>query len=104
MRSFIGYFTVCIGLVAAFCGHANPVRVVSQTVAPTNCFSRGSPSMRGLGAVTSYVLTNFTITYERNAQIVFCLLGGLEDRSWEHVAMASAVIPCAAPGFVLELS
>ena len=48
-----------------------------------------------LGAVTSYVLTNFTISYERNAQIVFWLLGGLEDRSWEHVAMASAVIPCA---------
>lgn len=49
-----------------------------------------------LGGVTSYVLTNFTISYERNAQIVFWLLGGLEDRSWEHVAMASAVIPCAA--------
>jgi iron complex transport system permease protein len=49
-----------------------------------------------LGAVTSYVLSNFTISYERNAQIIFWLLGGLEDRSWEHVAMAAAVIPCAA--------
>lgn len=38
-----------------------------------------------LGAVTSYVLTNFTLSYERNAQIIFWLLGGLEDRTWEHV-------------------
>ena len=49
-----------------------------------------------LGAVTSYVLSNFTLTYERNAQIVFWLLGGLEDRTWEHALMAAAVIPCAA--------
>jgi iron complex transport system permease protein len=49
-----------------------------------------------LGAVVSYVLTNFTISYERNAQIVFWLLGGLEDRTWEHAAMALAILPCAA--------
>jgi iron complex transport system permease protein len=46
--------------------------------------------------VVSYVLSNFTITYERNAQIIFWLLGGLEDRTWEHAAMAVAVLPCAA--------
>jgi iron complex transport system permease protein len=49
-----------------------------------------------LGAVTSYVLTNFTISYERNAQIVFWLLGGLEDRSWDHVAVAVPVLLAAA--------
>ena len=49
-----------------------------------------------LGAVTSYVLTNFTLTYERNAQIIFWLLGGLEDRTWEHVAMAAPVLAAAA--------
>lgn len=48
-----------------------------------------------LGAVTSYVLSNFTITYERNAQIIFWLLGGLEDRTWEHAAIALGVLPCA---------
>lgn len=48
-----------------------------------------------LGAVTSYVLTNFTISYERNAQILFWLLGGLEDRSWEHVQMAAPVVLAA---------
>lgn len=49
-----------------------------------------------LGAVTSYVLTNFTLTYERNAQILFWLLGGLEDRTWEHVAIALPVLLGAA--------
>lgn len=49
-----------------------------------------------LGAVTSYVLSNFTLTYERNAQIIFWLLGGLEDRNWEHVLMATPVVLCAA--------
>ncbi|PTX92383.1 iron ABC transporter permease [Opitutus sp. ER46] len=48
-----------------------------------------------LGAVTSYVLTNFTMTYERNAQILFWLLGGLEDRTWEHVAMAAPILVAA---------
>lgn len=45
-----------------------------------------------LGAVTSYVLSSFTLTYERNVQIIFWLLGGLEDRTWEHVWMVSPVI------------
>jgi ABC-type Fe3+-siderophore transport system, permease component len=49
-----------------------------------------------LGSVTSYVLSNFTLTYERNAQIIFWLLGGLEDRAWEHVWMVSPVIVAAA--------
>ncbi len=49
-----------------------------------------------LGAVTSYVLSNFTLSYERNAQIIFWLLGGLEDRTWDHVWMASPVVLGAA--------
>jgi iron complex transport system permease protein len=45
-----------------------------------------------LGAVTSYVLSQASLTYERNAQILFWLLGGLEDRTWEHVAMAAPIV------------
>lgn len=41
-----------------------------------------------LGAVTTYVLS----AYERNTQILFWLLGGIEDRTWEHVAMAAPVL------------
>jgi iron complex transport system permease protein len=49
-----------------------------------------------LGAVTSYVLSNYTISYERNAQIIFWLLGGLDDRSWEHVWIVAPVLLAAA--------
>lgn len=49
-----------------------------------------------LGAVTSYVLSNFTLSYERNAQILFWLLGGLEDRTWEHAAIALPILVAAA--------
>jgi iron complex transport system permease protein len=49
-----------------------------------------------LGAVTSYVLSNFTLTYERNAQILFWLLGGLEDRTWEHAVIALPILGAAA--------
>lgn len=41
-----------------------------------------------LGGVTTYVLS----AYERNTQILFWLLGGIEDRTWEHVAMAAPVL------------
>lgn len=49
-----------------------------------------------LGAITSYVLSNFTLSYERNAQILFWLLGGLEDRTWEHVLMCLPTVVAAA--------
>ncbi len=45
-----------------------------------------------LGAVTTYVLS----AYERNTQILFWLLGGVEDRTWEHVAMAAPVLVVGA--------
>jgi len=49
-----------------------------------------------LAAVTSYVLSEFTGPYERNAQILFWLLGGLEDRTLEHVAIALPILAAAA--------
>ncbi|RKX33597.1 MAG: iron ABC transporter permease [Verrucomicrobia bacterium] len=51
-----------------------------------------------LAAVTSFVLSQSILSYERNAQILFWLLGGLEDRSWEHVWM---VLPTALAAILL---
>ncbi|MFA5264495.1 MAG: iron ABC transporter permease [Opitutaceae bacterium] len=48
-----------------------------------------------LGAVTSYVLSQHTALYERNTQILFWLLGGLEDRTWEHVVVATPILLAA---------
>ena len=41
-----------------------------------------------LGAGTSFLLTTTVGHFEVNAQILFWLMGGLESRAWEHVAMA----------------
>jgi len=49
-----------------------------------------------LGAVTSYVLTQYTGLYERNTQILFWLMGGVEDRTWEHVQIALPIVVAAA--------
>lgn len=49
-----------------------------------------------LGSVTSYVLSVHTALYERTSQILFWLMGGLEDRGWEHVLMASPIVLAAA--------
>jgi iron complex transport system permease protein len=51
-----------------------------------------------LAAVTSFVLSQSILSYERNAQILFWLLGGLEDRSWKHVWM---VLPTALAAILL---
>ena len=49
-----------------------------------------------LGAVTSYVLSNTVLSHERNTQIIFWLLGGLENRTWEHVAVTAPILLGAA--------
>ncbi len=38
-----------------------------------------------LGAATSFVLSLSVSSFERSGQILFWLLGSLEDRTWEHV-------------------
>ncbi|MDR2512511.1 MAG: iron ABC transporter permease [Puniceicoccales bacterium] len=48
-----------------------------------------------LGAVTSYILSDSILSHERNAQIIFWLLGGLENRTWEHVVVATPILLAA---------
>jgi iron complex transport system permease protein len=49
-----------------------------------------------LGAVTSYVLSDSVLSQERQANILFWLLGGLERCAWEHVAVAAPILIFAA--------
>jgi iron complex transport system permease protein len=63
-----------------------------------------------LGAITSYVLSRFIGQYDRNASILFWLLGGLDDRTWEHIVVALpvvvaslALLPLARPMDLLSL-
>ncbi len=48
-----------------------------------------------LSSVVSFVLSNSALSFERTAHIMYWLLGGLEDRTWEHVGMASPIAICA---------
>lgn len=49
-----------------------------------------------LGAVTSFVLSRQTAIFDRQTQILFWLMGGLEDRTWEHALMAAPIVLAAA--------
>jgi iron complex transport system permease protein len=40
-----------------------------------------------LGAATSFALSVAASAYDRGTRILFWLMGGLEDRTWEHAAM-----------------
>lgn len=48
-----------------------------------------------LGAVTGYFLCRHTNVFDRNAQMVFWLMGGLEDRTWQDVLIALPVVVAA---------
>ncbi|HJW09178.1 MAG TPA: iron ABC transporter permease [Holophagaceae bacterium] len=53
-----------------------------------------------LGAATSFVLTVTAGRFEKSGAMVFWLMGGLEDRTWEHVGMC---LPGIALGCLLLL-
>ena len=73
------------------------VLILAQSGASTERLLLAGVALNALlGAVTSYVLSNFTLTYERNAQIIFWLMGGLEDRTWEHVIVCAPTLLAAA--------
>ncbi len=93
-------FSLWIMPLAAVLGAAlatGAVLILAQSGASTERLLLAGVALNALlGAITSYVLSNFTLTYERNAQIIFWLLGGLEDRTWEHVWIAAPTVLAAA--------
>lgn len=90
------YFTVPVVAIVGAVGATLAVVVLAKQGASTERLLLAGIALNALlGAVTSYVLSNFTLSYERNAQIIFWLLGGLEDRTWEHVGMASPIVVAA---------
>tara|TARA_B110000483_G_scaffold75088_2_gene93431 strand:- start:5314 stop:6291 length:978 start_codon:yes stop_codon:yes gene_type:complete len=86
------YFTVPVAAIGGAVAATMAVVVLAKQGASTERLLLAGVALNALlGAVTSYVLSNFTLSYERNAQIIFWLLGGLEDRTWEHVLMAAPI-------------
>jgi cobalamin transport system permease protein len=95
-----GYASVFILPASAIAGSfvaTAAVLILAQRGASTERLLLAGIALNALlAAVTSYVLSNFTLTYERNAQVLFWLLGGLEDRTWEHVMMSLPIVVAAA--------
>ena len=86
------FFVPSAAVVGAFLSTFAVVGLAKRGASTERLLLAGVALNALLGAVTSYVLSSFTLSYERNAQIIFWLLGGLEDRSWTHVWMASPVV------------
>jgi iron complex transport system permease protein len=85
-----------VAVVGAFAATLAVVTLARRALSTERLLLAGVALNALLGAVTSYVLSHSTVSFERNAQILFWLLGGLEDRTWEHVAMALPVVVAAA--------
>ncbi len=90
------FVTPLFAIAGAFVATSAVVMLAQRGTGTERLLLAGVALNAFLSSVTSYVLSNFTLTYERNAQIIFWLLGGLEDRSWEHVWMVSPVVLAAA--------
>ncbi|MDR1496796.1 MAG: iron ABC transporter permease [Puniceicoccales bacterium] len=86
------FFLPAAAIVGAFASTGLVIGLARSGASTERLLLSGVALNSILGAVTSYVLSNTTLTYERNAQIFFWLLGGLENRTWEHVCIASPIL------------
>lgn len=53
-----------------------------------------------IGAATSFLITSTSVRFEVAQEILFWLLGGLDNRTWAHVWIA---LPCVALGILVSL-
>jgi len=89
-------FLPAASIVGAFAATAAIIGLARRGAGTERLLLAGIALNAVLGALSSYVLSNATLTFERNAQILFWLLGGLEDRTWEHAAIAAPIVLFAA--------
>jgi len=89
-------FLPAASIVGAFAATAAIIVLARRGAGTERLLLAGIALNAVLGALSSYVLSNLSLTFERNAQILFWLLGGLEDRTWEHAAIAAPIILFAA--------
>jgi iron complex transport system permease protein len=86
------FFTPAAAMVGAFTATALVMWMARSGADTERLLLAGIAINAMLGAVTSYVLSAVPLTYERNAHILFWLLGGLENRSWEHLSIAAPIV------------
>lgn len=73
-------------IVGAFLATGAALLLARQGAGPERLLLSGVALNALLGAATSFVLTLAASQFEKGPQILFWLMGGLEDRGWEHVA------------------
>lgn len=54
-----------------------------------------------IGAATSFIITMTWVRYEVAQEILFWLLGGLDNRTWSHFLLA---VPCVVVGTVVSMA
>ncbi len=96
------WFLPAAALVGAFAATLGVLILAKRGASTERLLLAGVALNALLGAFTSYVLSQRIGLYEKNAQILFWLLGGLEDRSWEHVFIALPIVVTAI--FLLPIS
>lgn len=73
-------------ILGAFLATGAALLLARQGAGPERLLLSGVALNALLGAATSFVLTLAASQFEKGPQILFWLMGGLEDRGWEHVA------------------
>jgi iron complex transport system permease protein len=73
-------------IAGAFLATGAALILARQGAGPERLLLSGVALNALLGAATSFVLTLASSQFEKGPQILFWLMGGLEDRGWEHVA------------------
>lgn len=73
-------------IAGAFLATGAALLLARQGAGPERLLLSGVALNALLGAATSFVLTLASSQFEKGPQILFWLMGGLEDRGWEHVA------------------
>ena len=91
----VGAFSVPLASVAgAFLATGTVMLFARGGASPEHLLLAGVALNALFGAATSFILSTSAAQTHLGAQILFWLMGGIENRTWEHVWMA-------APGIVL---
>lgn len=89
------WFTPLAAIVGAF-GATGAVLIFARRGASTERLLLAGVALNAmLGAVTSFVLSQWAGKFTQTPSIIFWLLGGLEDRTWEHAWVAALIFPAA---------
>ncbi|MDR0498734.1 MAG: iron ABC transporter permease [Holophagales bacterium] len=94
---WLGIYTVPLASVSgAFMAIGAVMLLARKGASPEHLLLAGVALNALFGAATSFILSASADQTHLNAQILFWLMGGIENRTWEHVWMAAPSILLAS--------